>query len=68
MSLRITIDYDVCAGHGRCYSLAPELFEPDDEGNGSPIADVIDDSRADAAQLAAANCPERAITVVRLDG
>ena len=31
--MRIKIDNDRCTGHGRCYALAPEVFEPDDEGH-----------------------------------
>ena len=30
MIRRITIDG--CTGHGRCYDVCPEVFEPDDEG------------------------------------
>ncbi|MEU7817803.1 ferredoxin [Pseudonocardia sp. NPDC049154] len=62
MSLRITIDYDRCTGHGRCYMLAPELFDADDEGR--PV--LLDTEPADhqaEARAAAENCPEGAITV-----
>jgi len=31
--VRIVLDSDLCTGHGRCYSLAPELFDADDEGH-----------------------------------
>ncbi|ODU06846.1 MAG: hypothetical protein ABS81_03340 [Pseudonocardia sp. SCN 72-86] len=61
MSLRIAIDYDRCTGHGRCYMLAPELFDADDEGR--PF--LLDDEPADhdaGARAAVRNCPEAAIT------
>lgn len=58
---RLTIDESRCAGHGRCYSLAPELFAPDDdEGYGEVIAQPAADS-LDAAQRAVQNCPEQAV-------
>ena len=60
----VSIDDDRCQGHGRCYALAPTVFEPDDLGQGT----VLNDGRVAAgdeerARLAAANCPELAITV-----
>ena len=30
--MRITLSSDACQGHGRCYTLAPELFDCDDDG------------------------------------
>lgn len=30
--MKITIDANMCTGHGRCYTLAPELIHYDDEG------------------------------------
>ena len=62
--MRISLDADKCQGHNRCYALAPELFDVDDYG----IAVVVGDGSVPAgleekARLAAANCPEFAITV-----
>lgn len=62
--MRISLDSNKCQGHGRCYALAPQLFEPDDEGfavlcgNGDVGAALEDE-----ALLAADNCPEYAIEV-----
>jgi ferredoxin len=28
---RVSVDSEKCVGHGRCYVLAPEVFEEDDE-------------------------------------
>lgn len=61
--MKIRIDSDLCTGHGRCYSLAPELFEPDDEGNGVVLQEQVPAGQEDAARRAAANCPERAVIV-----
>lgn len=30
---RVSVDPDLCTGHGRCYSLAPEVFDADDVGH-----------------------------------
>ena len=62
--MRVILDREKCQGHGRCYALAPTLFETDDEGyavlqvDGEVPADLEDDAR-----IAADNCPEYAITV-----
>lgn len=57
------VDPDLCVGHGRCYALAPDVFEPDDFGHCVVIAREVDGSAADQARTGAENCPERAITV-----
>jgi ferredoxin len=59
--LQVSIDRSACTGHGRCYSLAPSLFEPDDDGYGQQIVDIVPDGAAEAASLATRSCPERAI-------
>ncbi|MGV0834374.1 ferredoxin [Mycolicibacterium thermoresistibile] len=49
-----------CQGHGQCYQLFPQIFEPDDEGFGTVRADaVIDDDNLLADAIAC--CPEGAI-------
>lgn len=58
------VDDERCQGHGRCYVTAPELFEPDDIGNGHEIGDgVVPDDLREKARLAVANCPEHAIYI-----
>jgi len=61
--MRIEIDRSVCTGHGRCYSLVPDLFDSDDEGYGVVRADQVAGGDQDRARSAVANCPEGAITV-----
>lgn len=61
--MRIVLDSQACQGHGRCYSLAPELFDSDDEGYAVLLAESeVPAEHEDAARLAADNCPEFAIT------
>ena len=62
--MRIKLDNSKCQGHGRCYALAPDLFDSDDEGYS--VLKVEGDVPADHehhARLAADNCPEFAITI-----
>jgi len=61
--VRIVLDSDLCTGHGRCYSLAPELFDADDEGHSVVLATEVPDGLESQARLAAQNCPERCITI-----
>ena len=63
--MRITLDSAACQGHGRCYALAPELFDSDDEGYAvlKVVDGVVPAGQEDAARLAADNCPEYAIEV-----
>jgi ferredoxin len=63
-TVKLRIDADACTGHGRCYVLAPEVFEPDDEGHSVALFDDVPAELLDKAQLAVANCPESAITLV----
>jgi ferredoxin len=62
--MRITLDSEACQGHGRCYTLAPELFDSDDEGYAVlTVAGDVPAGCEEQARLAADNCPEFAITV-----
>jgi ferredoxin len=64
MKLRIST---ACQGHGRCYTLAPQLLSSDDEGyvtisGGDPI-EVPDDLR-ELAQDVEGSCPENAVSLI----
>jgi ferredoxin len=63
--VKVTVDGALCTGHGRCYSLATDVFEPDDEGYSLQRDVPIDvpPGQEEAALLAVHACPERAITV-----
>ncbi|MBA3281592.1 MAG: ferredoxin [Acidimicrobiia bacterium] len=65
--MRITLDDEKCQGHGRCYALAPELFDTDDEGYAVLRVTAADGAlgpdQESPARLAANNCPEFAIEV-----
>lgn len=59
----LRIDRDICTGHGRCFDLAPDLVEPDDEGLGRVVVADIDDATQERALRVVRACPERAITL-----
>lgn len=62
--MRIRYERDACQGHNRCYLLAPELFDVDDEGYAILLVDgEVPPELHDKARLAADNCPEYAISV-----
>jgi ferredoxin len=63
MKLRVT---EACVGHGRCYTLAPQLLDSDDEGyvtirGGDPIE--IPEGLEGLADELVGTCPEQAIIV-----
>lgn len=62
--MRIRVDTELCQGHGRCYMLAPDLFEADDDGYPEPTAErLVPAGLADQARRSAVNCPEDAIFI-----
>ena len=62
--MKIEVDAERCTGHGRCYTLVPELFEADDEGHSKVLAAEVPGGLEDRARTAAQNCPEQAISLV----
>jgi ferredoxin len=62
--VRILLDSERCQGHGRCYSLAPDLFDADDRGHCVLLAETVPAGREAAATSGVDNCPELALTLV----
>jgi ferredoxin len=60
---RVTVDPQRCCGHGRCYSLVPELFDSDDAGYAVVRSTEIGEQLVQRALGAATACPEQAIAV-----
>ncbi len=62
--MRVRIDDARCQGHGRCFTIAPDLFDSDDLGNGIVLGDgTVPMGREEAARLAVLNCPESAVSL-----
>ncbi len=56
-----------CQGHGRCYTLAPQLLSSDDEGyvtisGGDPIE--VPEEMRELAENVVGSCPENAISLI----
>jgi ferredoxin len=64
--MKLAVNGDLCMGHGRCYALAEDLLDYDDEGYVTARGKVVDvpADRADDARNAAGSCPERAIQLL----
>jgi ferredoxin len=61
--MRVVIDTGLCSGHGRCYTLAPEVFDSDEGGYGVVRSAELPPDLEDKARIGVDNCPERAITI-----
>ena len=62
--MKVVIDTELCQGHGRCFTMAPNLFSFDDLGSGVVIGDgTLNDETIGLARLAQLNCPEHAISI-----
>ncbi|HUF84849.1 MAG TPA: ferredoxin [Acidimicrobiia bacterium] len=61
--MKVRVDAAACQGHGRCYALAPDVFETDDHGHCVVPAAEVAPEREAGARAGAENCPEDAITL-----
>jgi ferredoxin len=61
--VKVRVDARKCVGHGRCYVLAPDVFEDDERGHCLVRHEVIRPALAAQAKLGEENCPEDAISV-----
>ncbi|MDJ0849560.1 MAG: ferredoxin [Myxococcota bacterium] len=60
---RVRVDPEKCVGHGRCYVLAPDVFEEDERGYCVIPREEVAPELEVQARLGEGNCPEHAITV-----
>jgi ferredoxin len=60
---RVFLDAQRCVGHGRCYTLAPDVFEADEVGHSIVLVDEVSGELAEHAAVGEQNCPEQAITL-----
>jgi ferredoxin len=67
--MKIAIDKELCSGHGRCYTVAGDVYRPDIEGFNADRGSVIDvpAGHEAAAMLGLKSCPEAAISLVESD-
>ena len=62
--MKVTVDADLCRGHGVCVTMCPAVFRLNDDGYTDVLAagGVLPDALADEVNEAADACPEQAIT------
>ena len=61
--MRLLLDAERCQGHGRCYMLAPEVFDADEVGHCIVRVPEVSGELEQQAVTAEQNCPEQAITL-----
>ena len=61
--MRIRLDADACVGHGRCYAIDPEVFEPDELGHCVVVHAEVPAGEEDRARRAVDGCPEDALAI-----
>jgi ferredoxin len=62
---RVCVDPDRCTGHGRCYTLAPGVFDADEAGHSVVLVEEVSGELEAQAVTGEQNCPEQAITLSR---
>ncbi|WP_315116725.1 ferredoxin [uncultured Clostridium sp.] len=60
--MKAHVDKDTCIGCGLCPSIAPDVFEMDDDGKAIVTVDQVPDGSEDAAKESADSCPTNAIS------
>jgi sterol 14-demethylase len=60
---QITIDRELCQGHGTCMTEAPELFHVDDAGNVTVLQENPTQELLEKARQAEKYCPAKAIKI-----
>ena len=61
--MKVRVDLSLCVGHGRCYALAPDVFEDDERGHCKLLRESLAPEHEKQARMAEANCPEGAISI-----
>jgi ferredoxin len=61
--MRVVLDESLCVGHGRCYALAPEVYDSDDHGHCMLRFEDVPDDLHEQARLGVTNCPEDALSI-----
>ena len=62
--MKIKVSHEKCAGHARCWALAPDIFELDDSGYILPNDIDVPEGQEQLAQRGVRSCPERALAIM----
>ena len=61
---KIEVDWDRCESNGICESMAPDVFELDDEDLLQIADPTVTDANRAAVERAVASCPKAALSIV----
>ncbi|HIG70591.1 MAG TPA: ferredoxin [Myxococcales bacterium] len=61
--MKIRLDPERCTGHGRCYVLAPEVFDEDDAGRCVLKHAAVPSELHEQARKGVESCPEHALVI-----
>jgi ferredoxin len=62
-TVRIAVDYDKCSGLGMCESIAPDVFEVEDDGSLTLHLTEVPEGREDEIREACEACPTEALSL-----
>ena len=62
--MKIRLDKERCTGHGRCYVLAPDVFDEDEPGYCVLKLEAVPEELQESARSGVDSCPEHALTIV----
>lgn len=60
---KIVVDWDKCTGMGMCESLAPDVFEVEDDGTLILHSEVVPEGVEDDVREAVSACPTEALSM-----
>ena len=61
--MKVTVDQDLCEGHGRCQAAAPEVFELRDDDKSYVLIERPGEELRAKVERAARLCPRQAIRI-----
>lgn len=62
--MRIVVDTNKCAAHGRCFAVAGAVYDVDDDGFNAMDQTDVPPGLELVARDGAQSCPEQAITLI----
>lgn len=63
--MKVVVDFVKCTGLGICESMAPEIFEVNDDGHLVLLKEDITEEELQSVEEAVAGCPTEALRIER---
>ena len=63
--MKVSVDFAKCTGLGICESMAPNIFEVDDDGKLLLLKDDVTDDELQSVEEAVTGCPTEALRIER---